>query len=778
MEEQVEEEGDQRRRRTGDGHFDAKLKISCHADRKSGKVSLREWMDSRKGTVNFTECLHIFRQVARVVSLAHNQKVVVNNIRPSCFVMSNFNWVSFIESSSRSSSGSREEIDGGISAALVDRRASVERRRELHSASDDADEKRDFPLKKILIMEFNWYASPEEVDGGPSTFASDVYKLGVLLFELFCMFDTLEEKNGIMSNLRDRVLPPQMLLKWPSEASFCLWLLHPLQSSRPTMSELLQSEFLNEEIDSLAEREAAIKLNEEIEELDLFLDFLLQLQASKLEAADKLHDTISFLCADIERVEIHKSTLRKNKWSSSKLEKSNHAPVHDFECPPPYSDSNKYSSSSSSRKRIKCGHKDFVEEKYDENHLDRPRLDTNREKILSKSSRISKNFKKLEEAYFSSRYRAMRPSEQLVGSTKDGSVDVLVSKKCHGNGRMNEWANPFLENLCKYLSFSKFEVRAAIKQGDILNSCNLICSLAFDRDKEFFAAAGVNRKIKVFECDTILKEDRDVHYPVAEMVSKSKISNVCWNGYIKSQIASSDFEGAVQVWDVARSEVLVEMREHKKRAWSVDYSPFDPMKLASGSDDGTVKLWNINQGGSTGTIKTMANVCSVQFPPDSASGLAIGSADHNVYYYDLRNVRLPLLTFVGHERTVSYVKFLDSSNIVSSSTDNSLKIWDLSLSTSGLIENPIQTFTGHTNAKNFVGLSIFDDYIATGSETNEVFVYHKAFPMPVLSYKFGTIDPISADVANHFISCMCWRGETHTLVAASSSGNIEVLEMV
>lgn len=141
-------------------------------------------------------------------------------------------------------------------------------------------------------------------------------------------------------------------------------------------------------------------------------------------------------------------------------------------------------------------------------------------------------------------------------------------------------------------------------------------------------------------------------------------------------------------------------------------------------------------------------------------------------------MRLPLLTLVGHERTVSYVKFVDSSNIVSSSTDNTLRIWDLSLSTSGLIENPIRTFTGHTNVKNFVGLSISEGYIATGSETNEVFVYHKAFPMPVLSNRFGTIDPISADDANHFISCMCWRGESHTLVAASSSGNIEVLEMV
>lgn len=113
------------------------------------------------------------------------------------------------------------------------------------------------------------------------------------------------------------------------------------------------------------------------------------------------------------------------------------------------------------------------------------------------------------------------------------------------------------------------------------------------------------------------------------------------------------------------------------------------------------------QGGSTGTIITKANVCSVQFPPDSACLLAVGSADHNVYYYDLRNARIPLLTLAGHARTVSYVKFVDSSTLVSSSTDNSLKLWDLTLSSSGVIENPIQTFTGHTNVKVIVFFSCY-----------------------------------------------------------------------
>jgi WD40 repeat protein len=92
-------------------------------------------------------------------------------------------------------------------------------------------------------------------------------------------------------------------------------------------------------------------------------------------------------------------------------------------------------------------------------------------------------------------------------------------------------------------------------------------------------------------------------------------------------------------------------------------------------------------------------VCSVQFQPDSARSIAIGSADHKIYCYDLRNIRVPYCTLTGHSKTVSCVKYLDASTIVSASTDNSLKLWDLSRSQGRIVDSPIQTYTGHTNTK-------------------------------------------------------------------------------
>ncbi|KAK7317757.1 hypothetical protein RJT34_02245 [Clitoria ternatea] len=274
-------------------------------------------------------------------------------------------------------------------------------------------------------------------------------------------------------------------------------------------------------------------------------------------------------------------------------------------------------------------------------------------------------------------------------------------------------------NLCK------LKVKADLKHGDLLQSSNLICLLSFG-------------------CDT-------------------------------------DFSGVVQLWDVTRSQVQSQMREHEQRVWSIDFSSADSTMLASDNDDGSVKLWSINQGVSVGTIKTKANVCCVQFSLDFANFLAFGSADHRIYYYDLRDLKMPLSTRVGHNKTVSNIKFVDSVNLVSASTDNTSKLWDLSVCASRVIESPIQSFTGHINVKNFVGLSVSDGYIATGSETNEVFIYHKAFPMPAISFKFGNSDPLSGnevDDSLQFISSVCWRGQSSTLLAANSTGNVKILEMI
>ena len=331
-------------------------------------------------------------------------------------------------------------------------------------------------------------------------------------------------------------------------------------------SDVLRSEFLNEPRNMLGEHKAAINLEEEIEDQELLLEFLLYLQKNKQVVADKLHDTACFLSTDIEEVMNQQAILLKKGCSYSDSDKGEHSAVEKFDqtLPCPAEDD---LSCSGSRKRFRPGLQNYSEEVPDEVQDEVlsgiPILQTRpdiQENILLKSSRLMKNFTKFEAAYLSTRCRLMKTEGKIINQhyritstgseiarTEESTIDSITLKGGHSGRRKNEWINPFLEGLCKYLSFSKLKVRAELKQGDLLNTSNLVCSLGFDRDNEFFATAGANKKIKIFECDTIMNEDRDIHYPVVEMKSRSKVSCISWNNYVKSQIASSDFEGVVQV---------------------------------------------------------------------------------------------------------------------------------------------------------------------------------------------------------------------------------------
>lgn len=311
--------------------------------------------------------------------------------------------------------------------------------------------------------------------------------------------------------------------------------------------------------------------------------------------------------------------------------------------------------------------------------------------------------------------------------------------------------------------------------SDLVAGSSIVSSIEFDKDKELFAIAGVTKKIKIYDYGFVVRNAIDIHYPTLEMACTSKISCVAWNGYHKSVLASSDYEGAITVWDTATGRKRHVYQEHEKRCWSVDFNLVDTNLIASGSDDFTVKLWATNASHSILSLEAKVNVCCVKFNPSSRFQLAFGSADHSVHYYDLRNTKQALRVFKGHQKAVSYVKFVSDTELVSASTDSQLKLWSVNS------PNCLRSFHGHVNEKNFVGLATDGTYVACGSENNSLYVYYKGLSQNVLSYKFepprSLLERERADDGSQFVSAVCCKAGSSVLVAANSQGTIKVLEL-
>lgn len=203
---------------------------------------------------------------------------------------------------------------------------------------------------------------------------------------------------------------------------------------------------------------------------------------------------------------------------------------------------------------------------------------------------------------------------------------------------------------------------------------------------------------------------------------------------------------------------------------------------------------------------------------------------------------MPLAVAPGHNKAVSYVRFMPGGRLVSASTDGTLRVWNVAAlaaagsSTSGTAGGADGTaggeaaweaacevvLKGHVNERNFIGLSTSPDcYIACGSETNEVVCYHRALPPPVARYSFSRRGGAGRCGAHggacgahgaggrgdggcceghgrghgqggggagegdmgpphevHFVSSVCWSKRHGTLLAGNSAGHIKVLQMV
>lgn len=428
---------------------------------------------------------------------------------------------------------------------------------------------------------------------------------------------------------------------------------------------------------------------------------------------------------------------------------------------------------------------------------------------------------------FVTSYFTIRNQDLLLGPKDDVKMDESgAGKKLDldsNTKRKNPGLDLFRENLVQFSKYNTLRPLATMHySSDLHNNSTIVSTIVFDKDNEFFAIGGVTRRIKIFDYLAVVRDTVDIHYPNVEMISNSKISCITWNSYYKHVMASSDYEGAVTLWDVQTGTQTRTFNEHEKRCWSVDFNNVEARLIASGSDDARVKLWSTQDERSIATLEAKANVCCVKFNPKSRYHLAFGSADHDVHYYDLRNMSKALCVFKGHKKAVSYVKFLNTNEIISASTDSQLKLWNVN-------QPPycLRSFVGHVNEKNFVGLATDGDYIACGSEDNALYIYYKGLSKPLFNFRIdscstGNVNSngmissslrgsvgtgaggstggggggISSNAVgssgisgtasetdrfndvNEFVSAVCWRKQCNVVLAANSRGLIKVLELV
>jgi len=127
-----------------------------------------------------------------------------------------------------------------------------------------------------------------------------------------------------------------------------------------------------------------------------------------------------------------------------------------------------------------------------------------------------------------------------------------------------------------------------------------------------------------------------------------------------------------EVWRVTESRKL---EGHKSPVLSLSFSP-DGRRLASGSSDNTIRMWNLEPSCSVNLEDQLGRVCSASVSPDGKI-LALGSQDSLIRIWNVAS-RHFTRTLSGHTGDVASLAFSpDGKFLASGSYDNSVRIWDV-----------------------------------------------------------------------------------------------------
>ncbi len=102
----------------------------------------------------------------------------------------------------------------------------------------------------------------------------------------------------------------------------------------------------------------------------------------------------------------------------------------------------------------------------------------------------------------------------------------------------------------------------------------------------------------------------------------------------------------------------------------------DDKYLISGSDDQTIKIWNLETRKELFTLKGHEDsVNTISITPDGKH-LISGSKDKTIKIWHLEN-REEIFTFTGHTDSINSVKVTsDGQLVISASSDKTLQVWE------------------------------------------------------------------------------------------------------
>jgi WD40 repeat protein len=139
------------------------------------------------------------------------------------------------------------------------------------------------------------------------------------------------------------------------------------------------------------------------------------------------------------------------------------------------------------------------------------------------------------------------------------------------------------------------------------------------------------------------------------------------------RLASGSGDNTIRLWDLTTGTEAARLEGHSRSVNTLCALPDG--RLASGSDDNTIRLWNLTTGAETARLEGHEHwVMALCALPDGR--LASGSADKTIRVWDL-TTGAETARLQGHSNWVWALCVLPDGRLASGSKDGTIRLWDL-----------------------------------------------------------------------------------------------------